>query len=508
MADVSTSSHNRSSHEESASFLPSIHEAQSLDYSMDEESTATGRNLNKIITPFEQTQDDDDRKTVTSTNLTRPLLHPNREQDEDPNTRAERLNALRQRSVSDKSLMGSPVMHAPPPVTVISDSPDEQPSNSLPSKAPALQVAAQSNNRSLSMSTEGTTETAPSVTEAQSPSPSTIHANNSDQSHLVSPPLRDIFRKTPSGSSRGSNESTPSVTPVSSLQNVSTGLSRRRNATVASPDRNQLLNKDNNTFQQSLYSSPPPSSKRQGLSDASRMFDRDGKGYLDSTERALRSMDTDNDGQLSIHQIYFLMKSLQQSQETSNDLVFSLRKEQRKAETMKWGIIFLAVLAVLLSMANIGTAFAAANLAKDTSIQSNTGDLVDKSSKQRVGVSSKIKEIQMKPIQESQRRELAQLLQQRRRRALLERNREMESVIGYGNETYENENLWGDNETDTIDEFLDGDNSTEGTTTITAPTTTVNDDFLCEENYSYYANGEEVVNRVCESDAILDFQGT
>ena len=111
MADVSTSSHNRSSHEESASFLPSIHEAQSLDYSMDEESTATGRNLNKIITPFEQTQDDDDRKTVTSTNLTRPLLHPDREQDEDPNTRAERLNALRQRSVSDKSLMGSPGMH-------------------------------------------------------------------------------------------------------------------------------------------------------------------------------------------------------------------------------------------------------------------------------------------------------------------------------------------------------------------------------------------------------------
>jgi len=62
-------------------------------------------------------------------------------------------------------------------------------------------------------------------------------------------------------------------------------------------------------------------------------------------------MDTENKGQLDINAVYALMQDFQQ--------------EQRKALTLKWVVIALAGFAVLLCLANIGTSFAAATLAKD-----------------------------------------------------------------------------------------------------------------------------------------------
>jgi len=87
------------------------------------------------------------------------------------------------------------------------------------------------------------------------------------------------------------------------------------------------------------------------LSVVSRAYDRGNKGYLDSTELKLRELDKDNQGTLDVNDMYMLMKGFQE--------------EQKKALTLKYVVIALAGFAVLLCLANIGTSFAAATLAKD-----------------------------------------------------------------------------------------------------------------------------------------------
>ena len=141
------------------------------------------------------------------------------------------------------------------------------------------------------------------------------------------------------------------------------------------------------------------------MSEASKRFDRHGKGYLDSTERALRRLDSDNDGKLTIHNVYDLMRSLQESQKLSNELMTTLRREQKKSMNLKKGVIALIAFSFLLSLANIGTSFAAARLAKDTEI-SSSGDLVVKDSQERVGTTSKVVAVTMKPPTESAQRRL------------------------------------------------------------------------------------------------------
>jgi len=58
------------------------------------------------------------------------------------------------------------------------------------------------------------------------------------------------------------------------------------------------------------------------------------------------------------------------------------QKEQKKSLTLRWVVIALAGFAVLLCLANIGTSFAAATLAKDVSTQPDTAILIDKSTGQ------------------------------------------------------------------------------------------------------------------------------
>jgi len=110
------------------------------------------------------------------------------------------------------------------------------------------------------------------------------------------------------------------------------------------------------------------------LSKVSQAYDRGNKGYLDSTELTLRQMDTDNKGHLDVDKVYALMQEFKQ--------------EQKKTMTFKRVIIALCVFALLLALANIGTSFAAATLAKDTKV-SPDGNLAAASSERTVGTIAK-----------------------------------------------------------------------------------------------------------------------
>lgn len=119
----------------------------------------------------------------------------------------------------------------------------------------------------------------------------------------------------------------------------------------------------------------PPSSTP--LSEISKQFDRDGKGYLDDTEKQLRRMDTQNLGYLPVNKVYSIMEALQKEQKQSGKLLVALERQQKEAINLKKGVIGLAIFSVLLALSNIGTSFAAAKLAKDTTVSKRTGDLED-----------------------------------------------------------------------------------------------------------------------------------
>lgn len=121
----------------------------------------------------------------------------------------------------------------------------------------------------------------------------------------------------------------------------------------------------------------PPPTLKSPLSEVSKQFDRHGKGYLDETERALRRMDSQNLGYLTVHKVYNIMETLQSEQKNSAKLLTALERQQREALNLKKGIFGLCVFAVLLALSNIGTSFAAAKLAKEVTVSSSTGDLED-----------------------------------------------------------------------------------------------------------------------------------
>jgi hypothetical protein len=108
------------------------------------------------------------------------------------------------------------------------------------------------------------------------------------------------------------------------------------------------------------------------LSVTSKMFDVDGDGQLDDAEKAMRDMDTDNNGYLT------------------NDKVYKVMLEQMKLQQEVFGLkriamIFLAIV-FILSLATLGTSFAAAMLAKDTDVKN--GNLVAKDSGAVLGTSN------------------------------------------------------------------------------------------------------------------------
>ena len=93
------------------------------------------------------------------------------------------------------------------------------------------------------------------------------------------------------------------------------------------------------------------------LSTVSKMYDIDGDGQLDDAELAMRNMDTSGRGFLTNEKVY---KMMQEQMDTQKQL-FRTRR-----------IMFvLLALVVILALANLGTGFAAASLAKDTTVSTN-----------------------------------------------------------------------------------------------------------------------------------------
>jgi hypothetical protein len=91
------------------------------------------------------------------------------------------------------------------------------------------------------------------------------------------------------------------------------------------------------------------------LSAVSKMYDVDGDGKLDASEQAMRDMDTDNRGYLTNEKVY---KVMLEQMKLQNE-VFGLKR---------MSMVFVFIM-FFLSLATLGTSFAAASLAKDTNIK-------------------------------------------------------------------------------------------------------------------------------------------
>jgi len=98
------------------------------------------------------------------------------------------------------------------------------------------------------------------------------------------------------------------------------------------------------------------------LSVVSRKYDIDGDGVLDEAEQAMRDMDKEGRGHLSNAAVYNMMREQMQMQ---RDL-FKFKKV----------VAGLVGFVVLLALSNLGTSFAAAFLAKDTTTN-DSGQLVN-----------------------------------------------------------------------------------------------------------------------------------
>ena len=92
----------------------------------------------------------------------------------------------------------------------------------------------------------------------------------------------------------------------------------------------------------------------RALSAVSKLYDVDGDGVLNDAERALRELDTENEGRLSNQKVLQIM----QQQLALQQQLFSMKRI----------LIGLVAFTVILALSNLGTAFAAASLAKDTSV--------------------------------------------------------------------------------------------------------------------------------------------
>lgn len=91
------------------------------------------------------------------------------------------------------------------------------------------------------------------------------------------------------------------------------------------------------------------------LSMVSKQYDIRGEGELDETEQKMRAMDVEGRGYISNEQVYQILQDQSRT--------------QKALLTAKRLLIFFAVLLIILAAANIGIAFAAAKLAKDTTVQ-------------------------------------------------------------------------------------------------------------------------------------------
>lgn len=120
------------------------------------------------------------------------------------------------------------------------------------------------------------------------------------------------------------------------------------------------IDEEENGGSQAEHNGAPPPPK---MSLVSQAYDRDNKGYLDDTEQKMRELDTSNRGHLSNSAVY--------------ELMLESNRQTKKLATQKWLLIALICFTVILALANMATAFAAASLAKDTTV-TKTGELAVK----------------------------------------------------------------------------------------------------------------------------------
>ena len=99
------------------------------------------------------------------------------------------------------------------------------------------------------------------------------------------------------------------------------------------------------------------------MSVISQAYDRTGKGYLDETEKAMRKLDESGKGHLSNDAVY--------------EILLESTKQTKRLATQRYLLIALGCFTIILALANMATAFAAASLAKDTTV-TKTGELAVK----------------------------------------------------------------------------------------------------------------------------------
>jgi nitrate reductase NapE component len=104
-----------------------------------------------------------------------------------------------------------------------------------------------------------------------------------------------------------------------------------------------------------------PRAARNRLSVVSKAYDRGNKGYLDDFEKRVRSYDTDNDGQISIEEVFHM--------------VSDIRKEERKNRSLKKFLLLAISFGLLLCVAMFGMTWAVVVLTRQITVNGNT--LVD-----------------------------------------------------------------------------------------------------------------------------------
>jgi len=138
----------------------------------------------------------------------------------------------------------------------------------------------------------------------------------------------------------------------------------------------------------------PMESNGLKMSARTKMYDVNGDGFLDETEKAMYDMDKSGKGFISNDKVYELMKG---HVETQKEL-FRFKKV----------VIALTAFVVLLALSNLGTSFAAAYLAKDTSTNKND-QLVNSDTDQAVSTQTTADEVEVTLVDEAERRRLCSL---------------------------------------------------------------------------------------------------
>lgn len=116
------------------------------------------------------------------------------------------------------------------------------------------------------------------------------------------------------------------------------------------------------------------------LSSISRMYDVEGDGELNDVELAMRDLDKSNRGYLTNDKVY-------------NMMLEQMATQKQLFRTRRIMFVLLA-LVVILALANLGTSFAAAHLAKDTTNNENE-EISNKQTGEALSTQSTIDDIEM-----------------------------------------------------------------------------------------------------------------